>query len=305
MPVTCFTEVARLHTASILAAGLSPKTSDWYAQQFSHFDRWRIEKQLDDVIPSTAIFEEYLGFQRAKGLRPATVNAHYRALAAIINFAIQRNMHPRTENPMELMRPPRIPRERPPHVTPRDMKALLAACYTADWLDHRDQLILCLLFYSGLRLGEVCGLAVSDLDLSRMEVFVRRGKGAKPRTVPMAQEVRQPLLDYLYTRPSVSEHLLLSSTAQGESRGAFTGEGVRMMLRRRCQQAGIDSLSAHKFRHGFALWLRNNGADLSDIAAAMGHTTTQVTQLYYAYTLPPAVHKAYNAAIAKLRESNE
>jgi integrase len=298
-------EVARLHLVSINAAGLSVKTSDWYAQQFSHFDRWRIEKQLPDVVPTAAQFEEYLGFQRAKGLRPATVNAHYRALATIINFAIQRGMHPRTDNPMELMRPPRIPRERPQHVTPRDMRALLSACNMADWLDHRDQLILCLLFYSGLRLGEVCALAVSDLDLARMEVFVRRGKGAKPRTVPMAQEVRQPLLDYLYTRPAFTPHLLLASTAQGESRGPLTSEGLRMMLRRRCDQAGIEPLSAHKFRHGFAMWLRNNGTDLSDIAAAMGHTTTQVTQLYYAHTLPPAVHKAYNAAIAKLRESDQ
>jgi len=172
-----------------------------------------------------------------------------------------------------------------------------------DWLDHRDALILCLLFYSGLRLGEVCALQVADLDLARMEVFVKRGKGAKPRTVPLAQEVRQPLLDYLYTRPGAGQHLLLASTPQGNSSGPFSSEGLRMMLRRRCHQAGTEVYSAHKFRHGFAMWLRNHGTDLSDIAAAMGHTTTQVTQLYYAHTLPPAVHKAYNAAIERMRDT--
>jgi len=305
MNTTEFSEVARLHSASIRATGLSARTVDWYDHQYSQYDRWRVENGHADTIPTAERFESYLAFQHGRGLRPATVNAHYRALAKLIAFAIQRGLLSRNDNPLELMRPPRIPRERPQHVTPRDLKALIATCHRPDWLEHRDELILCLLFYSGLRLAECCALVVDDLDLKRMEVFVRRGKGAKPRTVPMAQEVRQPLLDYLYTRPSVAPHLLLASTPHGEARGPLSSEGLRMMLRRRCDQAGIEHLSAHKFRHGFAMWLRNHGTDLSDIAAAMGHTSTQVTQLYYAHTLPPTVHNAYNLAIAKLRASGE
>lgn len=297
-----FCEVARLHAAAITAAGLSLKTIDWYGQQFLQYDRWRIQQGHPDIIPSAEVFEEYLSHERRRGLRPATVNALYRSLATIINFAIQRRMLDRASNPLEYMRPPRIPKERPPYVLPADMRALLNACSGYDWLDNRDATILCLLFYSGLRLGEVCALEIADIDLARMEVFVQRGKGAKPRTVPLAQEVRQPLLDYLYTRPGAGQHLLLSATAQGNSKGPLTPEGLRMMLRRRCTQAGTPVYSAHKFRHGFAMWLRNNGTDLSDIAAAMGHTTTQVTQLYYAHTLPPTVHKAYNAALERLRE---
>jgi integrase/recombinase XerC len=302
MSASPFSGVAQLHRAHNLASGLSSRTLDWYDQQFRHFDAWRVAAGLADLIPTAEVLERYLAEERARGLRPTSLHARYRSLRTLVNFAIKRRLLPREENPFAFMRPPKIPRERPPYVTPEEMRLLLGTCWRADWLDHRDALILCLLFYSGLRLAEVCALEVSDVDMGRMEVFVRRGKGAKARTVPMAQEVRQPLLDYLYSRPSNAAQLLLSSTAQGNARGALTGSGLRIMLRRRCTQAGIEQRSAHKFRHGFAMWLRNNGADLSDIAAAMGHTTTQVTQLFYANTLPPAVHRAYNAAIARLRD---
>jgi integrase len=151
----------------------------------------------------------------------------------------------------------------------------------------------------------LCALQVADLDLQRMEVWVRKGKGSKPRTVPIAQEMRQPLLDYLYSRPSHSRHLLLASTSGLNAAGPFTSEGVRMMIKRRCDQAGLPMLSAHKFRHGFAMWLREQGADLSDIAAVMGHTSTQVTQMYYAYTLAPTARKAYDKALEKMRAEHE
>ena len=53
------------------------------------------------------------------------------------------------------------------------------------------------------------------------------------------------------------------------------------------------------------MWLREQGADLSDIAAVMGHTTTQVTQMYYAFTLAPTARKAYDRALARLREEGQ
>jgi len=295
--------VVRFHTTSITAAGLAPATITWYASQLRVYEKWRRDNGWPDVLPSEQMLEEFMAAQQAAGLKPRTVHARYRALQAILNFAQQRRMLDIAENPVHFVRPPRIPRERPVHVTPLDFKRLDASLGNATWLDQRDRLIFHILFYAGLRLGEVCALRVGDLDIVRMEVWVRKGKGSKPRSVPIAAEVRQPLLDYLYSRPTHSRHLLQASTPGLHAAGPLSSEGLRMVLKRRCAQAGVGPFSAHKFRHGFAMWLREQGADLSDIAAVMGHTSTQVTQMYYAFTLPPTARKAYDKALAKLRES--
>jgi integrase len=121
--------------------------------------------------------------------------------------------------------------------------------------------------------------------------------------VPITPDLRPTFLSYLFTRPSTSDHLLLGTVPnRDESSGPLKTTGIRQILRRRCKRAGIEHLSPHTWRHGFAIFLRNNGTDLSDIAAAMGHTTTQVTQLYYAFTLAPAVHKAYDRALERMKD---
>lgn len=243
--------VVRLHTTSITAAGLAPATIAWYASQLRVYETWRSENGWPDVLPSEQMLEEYIATQQRLGLRPRTVHARYRALQAILNFAQRRRMLDIEENPVHFVHPPRIPRERPVHVTLADFKHLDASIAGATWLDHRDRLIFHVLYYSGLRLGEICALQVADLDMQRMEVFVRRGKGSKPRTVPIALEVRQPLLDYLYSRPSTSRHLLLAASTGLHVSGPLSSEGLRMMLKRRCAAAGVGPYSAHKFRHGF------------------------------------------------------
>ena len=298
--------VVRFHTTSITAAGLAPATITWYASQLRVYEDWRRDNGWPDVLPSEQMLEEYIAAQQRLGLRPRTVHARYRALQALLNFAEQRRMLDIEENPVHFVHPPRIPRERPVHVTLADFRRIDAAVQKgASWLDHRDRVVFHVLYFAGLRLGEVCALQVADLDMQKMQVWVRKGKGSKPRTVPIASDVRQPLLEYLYERPSHSRHLLLSSTTGMHASGPLTSEGLRMMLKRRCAQAGLPMLSAHKWRHGFAMWLREQGADLSDIAAVMGHTTTQVTQMYYAFTLAPTARKAYDRALARLREEGQ
>jgi len=299
---SCFTDLVRLHQVSVTAAGLSAATVTWYAAQLRIYQAWCDQASIPDVIPSESVLESFIASQQRLGLKPRTVHARYRALAAVLNFAERRRHITRDQNPVHWVKPPRVPRERPRHVEYADLRAMLGAITSDRWIDHRDRLILRLLYFSGLRLGELCALQVEDIDLQRLEIFVRRGKGAKPRMVPTTPDIRQDLLAYLYTRPSAAPALLLASRGPLYHAGPrFSPEGVRTMLKSRCRNAGIQQYSAHAFRHGFAMAMRNNGADLSDIAAAMGHTSTQVTQMYYAFTLAPAVRNAYNSAFDRLQ----
>ena len=305
MSEVCFSALVARHALSNRAAGHSASTLAWYAGHFRDYETWRIAAGLPDTLPGDETIERYIAHQRQRNLSPSTVLARFRALRAVLLFAEARNLISRAENPMHTVRPPKIPRQRPRHTSTQEMQRLLNSIHGERWLDHRDRLIIHLLFFSGLRLGEICGLKVADVDLRRREVFVRKGKGAKQRTVPIPPALQPVLLAYLYTRPSAHPHLLLSSCGQESVKGPLQPAGLRQVLRRRCESAGIDHLSAHKWRHGFAMWLRNQGTDLSDIAAAMGHSTTQVTQLYYAFTLAPAVHKAYSRALERLKSEEE
>ena len=297
-----FSAVVRMHRDSSLARGLSSATVRWYDAQLGAFDQWRRENGFPDVLPDAATIEQFIAAEHARGLRPRSVHARYRALGAILNFAQRRRMLDQGDNPLAVMEAPRIPRERPRHVDLDVMRRLLNAAGGDSWLDQRDRLIFLLLFYCGLRVGELVALRVADIDVAKGELFVRRGKGAKPRMVPLAPDVRRALVPYIYARPSTSEWLLVAGTARMKAGKTLTSDGVRSMLRRRCEQAGIESWNAHAFRHGCAMFLRNTGTDLSDIAAILGHTTTQVTQMYYAFTLAPTVRRAYFAALDRLKE---
>jgi len=306
MSEVSFTGLAERHALSGRAQGHSPATLVWYSAHLRMFDDWRKVQGMPDTIPTEEAIETFIAAQFARGLSASTVLGRFRALRAVLRFAESRKLITREENPIHGVKPPRVPKKRPRHVEHKDLTALLGAIRGNTWLDHRDRLILQLLYFSGLRLGEVCGLQIGDVDLTRKEVFVRRGKGAKPRTVPIAPDLGADYIAYVYSRPSTAPHLLLAVSGNlDRAGGPLKPAGLRMMVRRRCKAAGIPQFGPHSFRHGFAMFLRNNGTDLSDIAAAMGHTTTQVTQMYYAFTLAPAVHKAYNRALDRLLGKDE
>lgn len=300
-----FSNLVELHKVSMKASRRSPATIIWYEGNLKVFTGWCAANDIADAIPSPETLDKYIAFQHAQGLRPATVHARFRSVAAVLNFAEKRRIITRDENPISIVGRPRLPRERPRYVTPQVFDSLMRAIVGDSWTDHRDRLILQVLFFSGLRIGELVALQVDDIDLKKGEIFVRRGKGAKARMVPAHPELGKYMLPYLYTRPSTSSVLFLSASgANRKAKDALTSEGLRSMLKRRCKEAGIESWNAHAFRHGWAMWMRNAGADLSDIAAAMGHTTTQVTQMYYAFTLAPTVHKAYDKALGRMLDES-
>ena len=306
MPEVRFTALVARHELKSRARGHSPKTLAWYAGHLRDYEQWRISTGRPDEVPSEETIDEYVAYQRGRNLSDSTVLARYRAIRAVLLFAESRRLITREQNPTHDIKPPEIPRYRPRHVTPDEWRILYDSVIGDRWTDHRDRLIMYLLFFSGLRLGEICALEVTDINLARREVWVRRGKGAKQRMVPITPDIHPIFLAYLYARPSTAPELLLASIGHAyKAGGPLKPAGLRQVLRRRCDAAGTEQLSAHKWRHGFAMWLRNQGTDLSDIATAMGHSTTQVTEKYYAFTLPPAVHKAYSRALDRLKQQGD
>ena len=141
----------------------------------------------------------------------------------------------------------------------------------------RDEALVNLLLYTGLRVGEMASLSVEDVVLNERsgKVIVRSGKGRKYREIPLHKEARNAIAAYLEVR----------SQEQGESlflgqRGRLGPRGVQMRLAALGEAAGVE-VTPHILRHTFATrLLREAGADLVTVAALMGHSSVATTAIY-------------------------
>ncbi len=152
---------------------------------------------------------------------------------------------------------------------------------TMKFLGKRDRAILELFYASGLRLSEVCGARLENLDTE--EGFIRvTGKGNKTRIVPVGLQARASIERYVkLERPELvkaksSSHIFLSVRG-----GALSPERMRSIVKQRALAAGIESkIYPHLLRHSFATHLLQNGADLRVIQEMLGHADISTTQIY-------------------------
>jgi site-specific recombinase XerD len=287
-----------LHRAHLLAKRRNARTLAWYAEELAIFTAWYAPA---DSLPDAETIDRFLAAQHAAGKAPSTVHARFRALRAVFLFLERRRYLTPDTNPLRVLDAPSVPQVARRHVTLPDLARLHAVCSGGTWLAVRDQLLLGLLFYSGLRVAELCALTVSDVDTTALTVLVRAGKGEKARLVPFPPPVAALFVRYLYLRPVHVAPLLLAATGQRNVKGPLTRDGVRQILRKRCAQAGIDPVyNPHAFRHGFAMWLLNSGARMTTVATAMGHSDSQITAQIYAHTTVATVRREYDEALARL-----
>ena len=295
-----FAAAVDLHRTHLRAKRRAAATLRWYDYQLDHFVSWRQANTLPDVLPDADEIERFLADQhdRKPPLKPSTINGRYRALRGLFNFLEKRRRIPRDTNPFHILDQPSVPLEAPRHVTHGDLQRLLDACAGSSWLDVRDRLILHILFYSGLRVAELCDLSVHSIRTYERAILVQRGKGDKARLTPCPQETIDLFVRYLFVRPEHRDHLLLAATGHLNVGGSLTRAGIRQMLMRRCRQAGITpTYTPHQFRHGFAMWMLNGGARITTIAAAMGHSSPDITHKIYAHTTVVTVRREYDEAL--------
>lgn len=161
--------------------------------------------------------------------------------------------------PMLKMRPPAVPEQPVPVLKDDELRRLLKACEGPDFDARRDTAMIRLFMDSGMRLGEMAGLKVDDVDFDAGVAFVL-GKGRRHRASPFGSKTALALRKYLRARARHRDadkpHLWLGKL------GPFGSDGIKQMLTRRGDQAGIDGLHAHLFRHQFAhSWLTQGGTE--------------------------------------------
>jgi integrase/recombinase XerC len=160
---------------------------------------------------------------------------------------------------------------------------------------HRDVAILETIYSCGLRVSELCGLRVEDIEWGEQLVRVR-GKGKKERQVPIGTPALAAIEAYwslLPARPGPSEPVFLRSA---DASDAMLPRTLQLRLKRYLEIAGLDPhLTPHKLRHSYATHLLDAGADLRSVQELLGHAHLVTTQVY-THVTTERLKKAYDAA---------
>ena len=184
-------------------------------------------------------------------------------------------------NPTNRLLAPRIGRKLPRSLSESDVEALLAAPNVDTSLGLRDRTMLELLYATGLRVSELIGLTLTEVN-RRQGVVRIVGKGAKERLVPFGEEAQTWLERYLVEgRPEIVKARLSDAMFPTNRGAAMTRQAFWYAIKRYAMVAGIDAqLSPHTLRHAFATHLLNHGADLRVVQLLLGHSDISTTQIY-------------------------
>ena len=240
-------------------------------RQFQEFAAARGAASVDAV--DTSLVRGYLAHLHARRLEPASIARQLAALRSWCRFLVRRGVL--TRNVARDVRSPRLPR-RLVSFLPIDETIALVSTPRADARgQERDLAILELLYASGLRVSELIGLDVADVDRRERTVRVL-GKGRKERIVPFGTKAEAALARYLASRGGAAGPLFLN--ARG---GRLSARGVHTVVRRAARAAGLTRrVSPHTLRHTFATHLLDAGADLRAIQEFLGHSRLSTTQRY-------------------------
>lgn len=260
--------------------GLAPNTLEAYGRDLARYlDFLERQGAARPEEVTSALILHFLGELTAAGL---AARSRARTLAAVRmfhRFLLTEGYAP--ENPASRIEIPRGLHRLPQTLSPAEVERLLAAPTGADPLERRDRAMLELLYATGLRVSELVGLRLPDLQLDAG--YLRPlGKGSKQRIVPLGETAQAELASYLReARPRLLREKEVLFVFLNRSGKGLTRQGFWKIIKRRALEAGIlKNITPHTLRHSFATHLLENGADLRSVQTMLGHADISTTQIY-------------------------
>lgn len=260
--------------------GLSALTLASYRSDLCGFARWLAARNETLLGAGRDRVLEYLAERSRSGAKPRTTARLLSALRRFYRYQVREGRL--QDDPTALVDSPRLGRPLPAALSEREVEALLEAPDVAQPIGLRDRAMLEVLYAAGLRVSELVGLQLDQLNV-RQGIVRTLGKGSKERLVPMGDEAAHWLQRYL--REARAQFLgadQLSEVVFPSSRGQMmTRQTFWHRVKHWAQVAGIEKpLSPHTLRHAFATHLLNHGADLRVVQLLLGHSDLSTTQIY-------------------------
>jgi integrase/recombinase XerC len=250
---------------------------------------------------SSRILRAYLAWLHEQGYARTTVARRLASVRSWLRYLCRQGVL--TKNPADGLRGPRQEKRLPHFMAAGDVTKLVKAPASTP-LGARDRAILETLYSAGLRVSELVGINIEDLDLDG-GVLTVRGKGKKERLALLGGPAADAVRAWLTERASVetaggkpSPALFLNRFGQ-----RLTTRSVARMLEKYLAQAGLDRrTSPHTLRHTFATHLLDAGADIRSVQELLGHRSLGTTQVY-THVTTTRLHDSYRAAHPRARRN--
>lgn len=222
---------------------------------------------------------EYFAYLYDLGLSKKTISRNFSSIKNFFNYLASKSII--EVNPIELLKPPKIPKYLPTVLNQDEIVELMQECLNSKKSPLRDRVIVEVLYSSGLRISELCNLKLNMIDFK--DGFVKIfGKGAKERIVPIAPVSLKLINEYLiserglFLKDKRNDYLVVNQRGNN-----ITRMGVWKILRGVVNRTAINKkISPHTLRHTFATHLLEGGADLRAVQLMLGHSDISTTQIY-------------------------
>ncbi len=277
---TIDTLVDRYINYLLVEKGLSTKTIDAYSADLSRYTAYLSANETGGVSENdTRLLLRYLIALRAEGLTARSRARHLVTIRGFYRFLVQERIL--SADPAALIDLPKSGLRLPDVLSVNEVKRLLNTPDMTKPAGYRDTAMLEMLYAAGLRVSELIGLKLLDVNLEAGFVRVF-GKGARERIVPIGQHARIKIQTYLAeSRPALLKHISSPYLFVARAGKPMTRQGFWKMLKRYVRQADIrKNVSPHSLRHSFASHLLEGGADLRAVQVMLGHVDISTTQIY-------------------------
>lgn len=280
------TSIDRFLDHLLVERGLSSHTLEAYRRDLRRYAAYLRSRGVRE--PRRASEENIRGFLAELSEAEYGDGKRYRASSVARALAAVRSFHrflvregEVSVDPAEAVARPRVPRNLPRPLSVDDVAALVAAPGGQDPVGLRDRALLETLYGAGLRISELVGLDVDDVDLEAGSVRVV-GKGSKERVVPIGRYAVRALEAYLVRgRPSLAARASRGALLLNQRGGRLTRQGCTNIVKAMARRAGIRKrVTPHMLRHSFATHLLEGGADVRVVQELLGHASLSTTQVY-------------------------
>ena len=256
----------------------SPNTLSSYLRDVRQYLDWLGEKGISPTQAVHADVEAYTRSMTARGKSAATVTRSQASLKSFYSWMMEIGQI--SENPARGLSQTKVERKLPHILTSREVELFREQPDPTDAKGCRDKAMLELLYATGIRVSELIGLDLDNINLSAG--FIRCANRGKERIIPLYQAAVRALQNYLdRVRPQMVEHPDEKALFVNMSGERMSRQGFWKIIKHYQEKAGIQKdITPHTLRHSFAAHLLENGADLHSIQEMLGHADISSTQIY-------------------------
>jgi len=252
--------------------------------QFSTFisQKYNVPKEeITNELLNHKSVREYLAQMQEKNLSRSTMARKLAALRSYVRYLCRENIL--EGNPIAAVSTPRQDKKLPKFLYPQEIELLINAPDITKPMGRRDKAILETLYAAGLRVSELVGMDLKDIDFNEKLIKIR-GKGNKERIVPLGRKAEEAIEYYIkgnrryaaQRTGDIGEALFLNKFGR-----RLSDRSVRNIINKYVEKVAINQkISPHTIRHTFATHLLNNGADLRSVQELLGHVKLSTTQIY-------------------------